>query len=66
MGTRNVAAEEWLRAHSATLVSNIIADQQAAICAALSEGLTGAGSNPTRSALDIVGRVNRVTGKGEG
>ncbi|GAA2867450.1 hypothetical protein GGQ99_001292 [Aminobacter niigataensis] len=62
---RNLAAEEWLREHSATLVSNIIADQQAAIRAALSEGLAR-GDNPTRSALNIMGRVNRITGKREG
>jgi hypothetical protein len=62
---RNLAAEEWLREHSATLVRNIIADQQAAIRAALAEGLAR-GDNPTRSALNIVGRVNRVTGRREG
>ncbi|WP_182575343.1 head morphogenesis protein [Aminobacter ciceronei] len=62
---RNLAAEEWLREHSATLVSNIVADQEAAIRAALAEGLAR-GDNPTRSAIDIVGRVNRVTGKREG
>ncbi|CAN7406445.1 hypothetical protein [Aminobacter sp. LjRoot7] len=49
---RNLAAEAWLRERSATLVSNIIADQQAAIRAALSEGLAR-GDNPTRSALDM-------------
>lgn len=62
---RNLAAEEWLRDHSTSLVSNIIADQQAVIRAALSEGLAR-GDNPTRTALGIVGRVNRVTGRREG
>ncbi|WP_245262171.1 head morphogenesis protein [Hoeflea sp. 108] len=62
---RNLAAEEWLREHSTTLVSNIIADQQSAIRTALSEGLAR-GDNPTRTALGIVGRVNRVTGKRDG
>jgi uncharacterized protein with gpF-like domain len=62
---RNLVAEEWLREHSTTLVSNIIADQQTAIRTALSEGLAR-GDNPTRTALGIVGRVNRVTGKRDG
>lgn len=62
---RNLAAEEWLRDHSTTLVSNIIADQQSAIRTALSEGLAR-GDNPTKTALGIVGRVNRATGKREG
>lgn len=62
---RNLAAEEWLREHSSTLVSNIIADQQSAIRTSLSEGLAR-GDNPTKTALGIVGRVNRVTGTREG
>lgn len=36
---RNVEAENWLRQHSTTLVSNIIADQQEGIRTALSAGL---------------------------
>ncbi|MER8925787.1 head morphogenesis protein [Mesorhizobium sp. M0859] len=62
---RNFAAETWLREHSAQLVTNIVADQQIAIRAALSEGLAR-GANPTRTALEVVGRVNRVTGSREG
>jgi len=62
---RNIGAENWLREHSTTLVTNIVADQQSAIAGALAEGL-GRGDNPTKTALDVVGRVNRVTGQREG
>ncbi len=62
---RNIVAENWLREHSMTLVTNIVADQQTAIRAALEEGMAR-GDNPTRTALNVVGRVNRVTGSREG
>ncbi|QAZ45952.1 head morphogenesis protein [Mesorhizobium sp. Pch-S] len=62
---RNLAAENWLREHSATLVTNIVEDQKVAILSALEEGLSR-GDNPTKTALQVVGRVNRVTGKREG
>lgn len=62
---RNIEAENWLRQHSTTLVTNIIADQQEGIRTALTEGLAR-GDNPTRTALDVVGRLNRVTGRREG
>ncbi|WP_245269007.1 head morphogenesis protein [Mesorhizobium sp. WSM2561] len=62
---RNLTAETWLREHSAQLVTNIVADQQVAIRAAFSKGLAR-GANPTRAALEVVGRVNRVIGRGGG
>lgn len=62
---RNLAAENWLREHSATLVTNIVEDQKVAIRSALEEGLSR-GDNPTKTALRVAGRVNRVTGKREG
>jgi hypothetical protein len=62
---RNVFAEEWLRLHSSTLITNIIADQQTAIRTTLETGLAR-GDNPTRTALSVVGRINRATGKREG
>lgn len=62
---RNVEAETWLREHSAGLVTNIVEDQRSAIQTALVEGLAR-GDNPTRTALNVVGRVNRATGRREG
>ncbi|RWE96466.1 head morphogenesis protein [Mesorhizobium sp.] len=62
---RNLAAEQWLRDHSSQLIINIVADQQNSIRVALSEGLAR-GDNPTRTALNVVGRVNAVTTRREG
>lgn len=62
---RNPAAETWLREHSAQLVTNIVEDQRVAIRTALEDGLSR-GDNPTRTALNVVGRVNRATGRREG
>ena len=62
---RNLRAEGWLRSHSSGLVTRIIDDQRAGIRAALETGLSQ-GQNPNRVALDIVGRINRATGKREG
>jgi len=62
---RNPVAETWLRGRSSDLVTNIIADQKDGIRQALSYGMSQ-GRNPTQTALDVVGRVNRATGKRDG
>lgn len=62
---RNGAAEDWLRTHSTTLVTNIVADQVEGIRTTLEASLAR-GDNPTRTATSIVGAVNRATGRREG
>lgn len=64
-GVRNLAGETDLRQHSAQMVTNIVEDQKIGIRAALTGGLH-AGQNPRATALDVIGRVNRVTGRREG
>jgi hypothetical protein len=64
-GVRNLEAETWLREYSSALVTNIVEDQRNAIRASFVEGLAR-GDNPTRTALGVAGRVNRVTGRREG
>jgi len=62
---RNVRAENWLRQHSSNLITRITDDQRAAVRSALEQAMI-AGRNPRSAALDLVGRVNRVTGKRQG
>lgn len=62
---RNPRAEQWLTEHSSTLITRIVDDQRAAVRQALTEGMVD-GRNPRSVALDIVGRVNRATGRREG
>lgn len=62
---RNLRAESWLRSHSSSLITRITADQMQSIRTALSLGLAE-GRNPRRVALDVVGRINRVTGRRDG
>jgi hypothetical protein len=62
---RNVRAEEWLRAHSSNLVTRVIEEQRSSIQSVLQAGLQ-AGQNPNRTALDVVGRLSRATGRREG
>lgn len=62
---RNFAAESWLRSHSSTLIREITDDIRTATRNFLTAGME-AGANPKTVALDLVGRLNRVSGKREG
>ena len=62
---RHPTAEMDLRQNSSTLITNIVDDQRNAIRDVLANGIA-AGRAPRRTALDIVGRVNKVTLKREG
>ncbi|MGB6080220.1 MAG: phage minor head protein [Xanthobacteraceae bacterium] len=62
---RNPAAETWLRTYSSTLVRDIVDDQRAMIRSYLQSGLAQ-GANPRTTAHDLVGRINKATGKREG
>lgn len=64
-GVRNPAAEAILRDLSATMVTHITGDQRQGIRQALEAGLAR-GANPRATALDVVGRVNRMTKQREG
>ncbi|HEV7436868.1 MAG TPA: phage minor head protein [Pseudorhizobium sp.] len=64
-GVRNLEAEAILRDLSSSMVTHITDDQRQGVRYALEQGLQR-GANPRQTALDVVGRVNRVTGKREG
>lgn len=64
-GVRNSEAERLIREQSATLVSNITDDQREALRMGFEAGLSK-GQNPTKTALDVVGTLNRITGRREG
>lgn len=61
----NPDAERWLRDYSSQKVAEIVEDQRAMVRSALSRGMAE-GNNPRTMALDLVGRVNKQTGKREG
>ena len=64
-GARNLDAELALRTLSSSMVTAITEESRAALRIALEAGLSD-GRNPTETALDVVGRINPVTGRREG
>lgn len=64
-GVRNLEAENLLRTISSAMVTNITEDQREGLRIAFQEGLSR-GQNPTKTALEVVGRMSRVTGRREG
>lgn len=62
---RNPRAEEWLRSQSSRLITEITDDDIKATQALLARNMEKA-TAPRTTALDIVGRINRATGRREG
>tara|TARA_R110002167_G_scaffold42512_13_gene129162 strand:+ start:4449 stop:5459 length:1011 start_codon:yes stop_codon:yes gene_type:complete len=62
---RNPRAEQWLLDHSSNLITRIENEQREVIRIALNSALER-GQNPRKTALDIAGRVNRLTQRREG
>ena len=58
-------AETWMREHSSDFITRTTSDMRAASRASLADNLAK-GRNPKSAALDLIGRLNRVTGKREG
>jgi hypothetical protein len=62
---RNPVAERWLSERSSLQIVEILTDQRTMIRAFLTEGMAS-GTNPRTVALDLVGRVDPLTGRREG
>lgn len=62
---RAAAAEAWIARYSSDLIQGIVQDQIEMVRNHITEGLR-TGQNPRSIALDIVGRLNRSTGRREG
>ncbi|MBM2293749.1 hypothetical protein JQX09_17610 [Sulfitobacter pseudonitzschiae] len=62
---RNPRAESFLKRESSRLITDIVEDTRKAIRTVLELDMA-AGRGPRATALDIVGRVNRATGRREG
>lgn len=62
---RHVRAERWVRENVGGLITGIVQDQ-VELTRGIIERQIAAGIAPRQAALDIVGRVNRVTGAREG
>lgn len=64
-GIRNPTAEAWLRGESSNDIVEILGDQRTMIRNFLEVGLK-AGDNPRTTALDLIGRISKETGRREG
>lgn len=64
-GTRGTDGEKLLRDHSSQLITNVTEEAKQIAREVFSTGL-GKGTNPTQTARELIGTVNRVTGKREG
>lgn len=62
---RNPMAERWLSDYSSKSITEIVDDQRKMVRNYLAKSLER-GTNPRTSALDLVGRINRATGRREG
>jgi hypothetical protein len=62
---RNPRAERYLAERSSGLIVEILEDTRDGIRAWIANGMVD-GRNPRNTALDIVGRINRATGRREG
>lgn len=62
---RNPVAEAWLSRRSSDLITRLTTEQRQLVRDTLSDSMRR-GVNPRQAALDIVGRISRVTGKREG
>lgn len=62
---RNPEAEAWLSRRSSDLITRLTTEQRQLVRDTLSDSMRR-GMNPRQAALDIVGRISRVTGKREG
>lgn len=62
---RQPGAEGWVRSHAEILIRDVVADQTVMVRQNLEAGLI-LGQSPQTTALNLVGRINRATGKREG
>lgn len=62
---RHVRAEAWVKQHSSNLITEIVNDQKDMIRGFLRSSLE-AGRPPRSTAIDLVGKLNKLTGNREG
>ena len=63
--TRSPDAEKWIKDKSSELITQLTEDVRTNVRSTLEDGVIR-GRNPRNTALEIVGRINRQTGKREG